>query len=382
MYVHEVPAVAKLTAGERGADFLSVIISRRDEGNDRDRETQRRSWRGGSRDNVWMWFFACYISQSRLRWVGKSAKVTVLWLAASSSTSTRSSTAAPPPAAAAAATAAAAAAAAAAEMLQCVQLLLLVAILLCCGAYSKQTNYDETKVNMNGQAPLADKMEAYFKVKPSVKSWDEIDSPNKISLVSMHVDHNSDNSWYIRAQHEKDSFGWNRSLSKPFMARPYGCSVRFIGVGLESTLQGFEEGGMGYLALDFKNNDGKRFYHGFDKNETNKVYCYYSTNKDTGSNFQVRLILCIVCIVCIVCVVYSVYSAYNVTCNYYIPPLGPAVAPGHTHFSRSHHQLPFQQRELQFQTRYIRRGIFLVVSYIGLSRRRLDRRSPVLLTCV
>ena len=43
----------------------------------------------------------------------------------------------------------------------------------------------------------------------------------------------------------------------------------------------------GYLTLDFSNSRKKRFYHGFDKNESNRLYCYYHTNKDTGSEFLV-----------------------------------------------------------------------------------------------
>lgn len=44
----------------------------------------------------------------------------------------------------------------------------------------------------------------------------------------------------------------------------------------------------GYLTIDFTNARKKRFYHGFDKNESNRLYCYYNTNKDTGSEFIVR----------------------------------------------------------------------------------------------
>ena len=45
----------------------------------------------------------------------------------------------------------------------------------------------------------------------------------------------------------------------------------------------------GYLTVDFTNSRKKRFYHGFDKNESNKLYCYYNTNKDTGSEFIVSI---------------------------------------------------------------------------------------------
>jgi hypothetical protein len=96
------------------------------------------------------------------------------------------------------------------------------------------------------------------------------------------------------ALHEKHSVGWNRSTERGFLGRPSACALRFLGVALESTLAastggggGFVGGGSGYLTADFSNSKGKKFYHGFDKNESNKLYCYYSTNKDTGSHFLV-----------------------------------------------------------------------------------------------
>ena len=94
-------------------------------------------------------------------------------------------------------------------------------------------------------------------------------------------------SWYLPSLHQKHSLGWNRTISKGFLSRPYSCNIRFIGVGLESTLKGFVGGGTGYIAIDFLNWQKKKVYHGYDKNETNKLYCYYNTNKDTGSEFIV-----------------------------------------------------------------------------------------------
>ena len=44
---------------------------------------------------------------------------------------------------------------------------------------------------------------------------------------------------------------------------------------------------IGWLGLSFKNDNKKQFWHGYDKNETNKLHCYYVTNKDTGSEFLV-----------------------------------------------------------------------------------------------
>eukprot|EP01034_Spumella_vulgaris_P034029 gene34029-41965_t len=101
----------------------------------------------------------------------------------------------------------------------------------------------------------------------------------------MVVDHHSDGSWYLQALHEKNSIGWNRTTSYQFSNRPFACNIRFLAVGLESTLKGYETGGTGYLTIGFENSAKKKFWHGFDKNETNRLHCYYTTNKDTGSEF-------------------------------------------------------------------------------------------------
>ena len=46
------------------------------------------------------------------------------------------------------------------------------------------------------------------------------------------------------------------------------------------------QGGTGYLTVDFKPDWSKKtLYHGFDKNETGKLHCYYMTNKGFGSEF-------------------------------------------------------------------------------------------------
>eukprot|EP01036_Dinobryon_divergens_P032366 gene32366-41935_t len=126
-----------------------------------------------------------------------------------------------------------------------------------------------------------------FRVPSSILSWDAIETPNRLSIVSMSVDHHTSGSWYMRSLHQKNSVGWNRTVERGFLSRPFACSIRFIGVALESTLKGFVDGGTGYLTLDFSNSRKKRFYHGFDKNESNRLYCYYHTNKDTGSEFLV-----------------------------------------------------------------------------------------------
>lgn len=65
------------------------------------------------------------------------------------------------------------------------------------------------------------------------------------------------------------------------------CNIKFFATGLESTLQKYINGGTGYLTLEFKkyDNDKKDTYHGFSKNESDKLHCYYMTNKNYGSEF-------------------------------------------------------------------------------------------------
>ena len=66
-----------------------------------------------------------------------------------------------------------------------------------------------------------------------------------------------------------------------------------MGIGLESTLANFTEGGTGYITVHFKRlfvppsapyKDNQE-WHGFETNETTKVYCYYHTAKNYGSEF-------------------------------------------------------------------------------------------------
>ena len=122
-------------------------------------------------------------------------------------------------------------------------------------------------------------------VPASVINWDMIETHGRFSLLSMSVEHNNDGAWYIPSLHDKYSAGWNRSTQAGFLSRPHACGLRFYGVGLESTLQGFVEGGTGYVSVHFKDENGKYYWHGFDKNETNKLHCYFLTNKHYGSEF-------------------------------------------------------------------------------------------------
>ena len=117
---------------------------------------------------------------------------------------------------------------------------------------------------------------------PSVLRWASIDEPKKFSLTSMVVDHHSQGSWYIPAFHDKFSAGWNHTANRGFSSHPFSCSVRFIGIALESTMKGYIRGGTGYLTLNVGNN----MKSSSSKNDTDRVHCYYMTNKDYGSEFQ------------------------------------------------------------------------------------------------
>lgn len=128
----------------------------------------------------------------------------------------------------------------------------------------------------------------FFKYPPSIAEWHTVDTAaTTVTILSMSVDHHADSPWYIPSLHEKYSIGWNRTREYGFSTRPYACSLRFFGIALESVLEGYQQGGSGYLTVGFVSDQQRQMWHGFDKNETNKLYCYYITNKDTGSEFIV-----------------------------------------------------------------------------------------------
>lgn len=120
---------------------------------------------------------------------------------------------------------------------------------------------------------------------PSVGKWNMIEEKRKIAITSVVVDHNRDGPWYVPSLHNKHSIGWNRTLATGYMQRPYACTIRMFGIGLESTLNGFQYGGSGYLTLSFMGQGKKRYWHGFEKNETSRLHCYYMTNKHLGNEF-------------------------------------------------------------------------------------------------
>mmetsp|Transcript_21481 Transcript_21481/g.46562 ORF Transcript_21481/g.46562 Transcript_21481/m.46562 type:complete len:234 (+) Transcript_21481:47-748(+) len=149
-------------------------------------------------------------------------------------------------------------------------------------AHAATNSYHQIRSNEN--QPL----NSYFKVPPSVRQWDTLETPGAFTILSMAVDTHDRSPWYIQALHRRYSAGWNRTHEAAFSNRPHACVVRFLGVGREETvLEGFQTGGTGYMELSFKNERGKEQYLGFDKNETNRVHCYYRTQKDQGSEFLV-----------------------------------------------------------------------------------------------
>lgn len=119
----------------------------------------------------------------------------------------------------------------------------------------------------------------------SVIGWDSVDTFRRFSLLSMDVVHNTGDTWYIPSLHERYSVGWNRTMQSYFLNQPHACGIQFYGLGLESTFKGYTSGGTGYITIHFKNEKTKYFWYGFDKNETNKLHCYYLTSKGYASEF-------------------------------------------------------------------------------------------------
>jgi hypothetical protein len=152
--------------------------------------------------------------------------------------------------------------------------------------------YSSSKKNKDSSIPKHTfNISHFFKIPPSISEWRTIDTSfNTVTILSMSVDHHNDASWFIPSLHTKHSIGWNRTRELyGFSTRPYACSLRFYGMALETVLEGYQEGGSGYLTVGYTDSQKRDYWYGFEKNETQKIYCYYMTNKDTGSEFIVRL---------------------------------------------------------------------------------------------
>lgn len=143
-------------------------------------------------------------------------------------------------------------------------------------------------LNTNGKGKVA---LPFPKTPPSLTKWESVDSTRRFSITSMSLDHNREGKWYMASLHDKYSVGWNRTMESGNMLRPNSCTLRFFGIGYESTLTGFQHGGSGYMTIGFEDEEKKKYWHGFDKNESNKVHCYYRTNKDQGSEFLVSFVI-------------------------------------------------------------------------------------------
>jgi hypothetical protein len=151
------------------------------------------------------------------------------------------------------------------------------------GQTIKRSSFADLKAD-NGHS-----LESFFHIPPSVINWENIENPKHFTVLSMSIDHSTESKWFLSHLHNRHSIGWNRThTQRQYGSKPYACSIRFYGIGLEKTLEGYQHGGTGYLTIAFKDDHKKQYWHGFDKNETNRLHCYYGTNKDTGSEFLVR----------------------------------------------------------------------------------------------
>jgi hypothetical protein len=124
------------------------------------------------------------------------------------------------------------------------------------------------------------------KITTSISGLNMIDEPGKFALTTMTVHNRHDSRWYVPHFHNKYSSGWNRSFAHPFTNHPVACNIRFFALALESTLKDHKYGGTGYMTIYFTPGKGKKtLYHGFSKNESERLHCYYMTSKGYGSEF-------------------------------------------------------------------------------------------------
>lgn len=115
-------------------------------------------------------------------------------------------------------------------------------------------------------------------ITPSLLQLDVIEKDSTFTLTSMVIDHGRGGSWFVPSLHEKYSAGWNRTVNRQYISHPHSCNIRFFGIALEKTLEGYVRGGTGYLTMDTMTKNK-------NQNEDEKIHCYYMTNKDYGSEF-------------------------------------------------------------------------------------------------
>ena len=62
------------------------------------------------------------------------------------------------------------------------------------------------------------------KILPSLTNIFPIDAPGKFSITAMSVEHSSAGRWYIPSYHDKNSAGWNRTVSAAILCSLLSCS--------------------------------------------------------------------------------------------------------------------------------------------------------------
>lgn len=138
------------------------------------------------------------------------------------------------------------------------------------------------------------------KVVPSISKYQELEpgvpDGNAFTVTSIVVDNEvPDTKWYIPSFHDRYSAGWNRTTKLAFNQRPFACHIRMYAIGLESRMKGFITGGTGEISIKYTVPRGlarkgmwREVYVGYDHDPKprRRMYCYYNTNKHTGSEFM------------------------------------------------------------------------------------------------
>lgn len=134
-------------------------------------------------------------------------------------------------------------------------------------------------------------------VSPSIKLWQPLKmtkrdtgSGKSFAVLSLHVYNSNEGTWYIPSRHEKYGAGWNRSMSYS-NTRPDTCCVQFYGIALENDLEGYLNGGTGHLRFSYNRGGEKQLTGNYGSNSSLNYNCYYMSNQNHGSDFQVCFIL-------------------------------------------------------------------------------------------
>ena len=85
----------------------------------------------------------------------------------------------------------------------------------------------------------------------TVHGFETIDKDKHFSVLSMSLSHHSDGSWVVPSLHNRGSAGWNRTMIKGNLMRPYACTIQLYGLGW--SLPGrIHEGWTGYMQMEVK----------------------------------------------------------------------------------------------------------------------------------